>query len=101
EGQALLNLGSVALDRKDHGEAVRCLDQARARLEAVGNDGFAALAAALKARAHLLMGERAQSEAELLRRCVEKGAATLPAAAVEVELTRGELALGLSDLHGA
>ncbi len=101
EGQALLNLGSVALDKKDYGEAVRSLDSARSKLETVGNDGFAALAAALKARAHLMMGERAQSEAELLRRCVDRGAATLPAAAVEVELTRGELALGLSDLHGA
>jgi transcriptional regulator with GAF, ATPase, and Fis domain/tetratricopeptide (TPR) repeat protein len=101
EGSALLNLGSIALDKKDYSEALRCLEGARARLESIGNDGFAALAAALKARAHLMMGERAQAEGELQRRCVERGVASLPAAAVEVELTRGELSLQLSDLHGA
>ncbi|MBK7863010.1 MAG: sigma 54-interacting transcriptional regulator [Archangiaceae bacterium] len=91
----------MALDKRDHGEALRYLDGARAKLEAVGNDGFAALSAALKARAHLAAGERAQAEAELNRRCVERGVTTLSAAAIEVELTRGELKLQLSDLHGA
>ncbi len=93
EGSALMNLGAIAIDRKDYVEAARSLDVARTKLEAVGNDGYAAIAAALKARAHLLMGERAQAERELSRRCVEKGAATLPSATVEVELTRGELCL--------
>jgi tetratricopeptide (TPR) repeat protein len=101
EGSALMNLGAIALDRKDYPEAARSLESARLKLEAVGNDGFAALAAALKARTHLLMGERAQAEQELSRRCVEKGSTLLAAAAVEVELTRGELCLQLSDLHGA
>jgi len=101
EGSALLNLGAIAVDRKDHGEALQKLDGARAKFEQVGNDGYAGLAAALKARTHVLNGERAQAEAELSRRCVERAAASLPAAAIEIELTRGELALQLSDLHGA
>jgi transcriptional regulator with GAF, ATPase, and Fis domain len=101
EGSALMNLGAVALDKKDAAEAARSLDAARLKLEAVGNDGYAALSCALKARSHLLMGERAQAEQELSRRCVEKGAASLSAATIEVELVRGELCLQLNDLLGA
>jgi len=98
---AKLNLGAVALDRRGLPEATRLLDEARVGFEQAGNDGYAALAAALKARAHLLAGERTQAEVELGRRCVEKGAAALPAATLEVELTRGELCLALGDLLGA
>ncbi|MEW5742054.1 MAG: sigma 54-interacting transcriptional regulator [Myxococcota bacterium] len=98
---AKLNLGAVALDRRQAVEAARLLDEARQAFEQSGNDGYAALAAALKARAHLLAGERTQAEVELGRRCVEKGAAGMPAAQLEVELTRGELCLVLGDLLGA
>ena len=101
EGSALLNLGAVAIDGCDWLEAIRNLEAARTRFEGVGNDGYAALAAGLKARAHLGAGQKAQASVELSRRCVEKGSAQLPAAAVEVELIRGELALALGDLHGA
>jgi DNA-binding NtrC family response regulator/tetratricopeptide (TPR) repeat protein len=98
---AKLNLGAVALDRRQLTEAARLFDEARLAYEQVGNDGYAALAAALKARAHLTAGERTQAEVELGRRCVEKGASALPAAMLEVELTRGELCLALGDLLGA
>jgi transcriptional regulator with GAF, ATPase, and Fis domain/tetratricopeptide (TPR) repeat protein len=101
EGSALLNLGAVALDSRNWLEAIHSLEAARLKFESLGNDGFAALAAALKARAHLSAGDKAQASVELARRCVEKGCAQLPAAAVEVELIRGELALALGDLHGA
>ena len=74
---------------------------ARTGFEKLGNDAWAALAGALKARAHLGSGERAQAEQELGRRCVEKGAAGLQAAALEVELTRAELCLSLNDVLGA
>jgi transcriptional regulator with GAF, ATPase, and Fis domain/tetratricopeptide (TPR) repeat protein len=98
---ALLNLGAALADRREPHEAQRLLEEARVGFEAVGNEGFAALAAALKARAHLSAGERAQASAELARRVVDKGAAAMPAAAVEVELVKAELCLGLGDLLGA
>ncbi|MCC6332560.1 MAG: sigma 54-interacting transcriptional regulator [Myxococcales bacterium] len=98
---AKLNLGAVALDRRQLVEAARLLDEARVAYEQTGNDAYAALAAGLKARAHLQAGERTQAEVELGRRCVEKGAAGLPAAQLEVELTRGDLCLVLGDLLGA
>ncbi|MDP1916721.1 MAG: sigma 54-interacting transcriptional regulator [Myxococcales bacterium] len=101
EASAQLTLGAVLLDQRHLPEAVRRLDEARAGFERVGNDGFAALAAALKARAHLAQSERAQAEVELNRRCVEKGVAQQQASMLEVELTRGELCLVLNDLHGA
>jgi transcriptional regulator with GAF, ATPase, and Fis domain len=101
EASAQLTLGAVLLDRRALPEAIRRLDEARLGFERVGNDGYAALAAALKARAHLASSERAQAEVELGRRCVEKGVAQLQAAMLEVELTRGELCLALNDLHGA
>ena len=101
EASAQLTLGAVLVDRRALPEALRRLDEARAGFERVGNDGYAALASALKARAHLAASERAQAEVELARRCVEKGAGQLPAAMLEVELTRGELCLALGDLHGA
>ncbi len=101
EASAQLTLGAVLLDQRHLPEAVRCLDEARVGFERVGNDGFAALAAALKARAHLAQSERAQAEVELNRRCVEKGVAQQQASMLEVELIRGELCLALNDLHGA
>jgi transcriptional regulator with GAF, ATPase, and Fis domain len=101
EASAQLTLGAVLLDRRALPEAIRRLDEARLGFERIGNDGYAALAAALKARAHLASSERAQAEVELGRRCVEKGVAHLQAAMLEVELTRGELCLALNDLHGA
>jgi transcriptional regulator with GAF, ATPase, and Fis domain len=101
EASAQLTLGAVLLDRRVLPEAIRRLDEARVGFERVGNDGYAALAAALKARAHLASSERAQAEVELGRRCVEKGVGQLQAAMLEVELTRGELCLALNDLHGA
>ncbi|MFT3838451.1 MAG: sigma 54-interacting transcriptional regulator [Myxococcaceae bacterium] len=100
EGSALLNLGAVQLDKRESISAARTLDLARAKFEQVGNDGYAALSAALKARAHLNLGERAQAGAELDRRCITAGAGFTPAA-VEAELARGELFLGLNDLLGA
>ncbi|MHB8879189.1 MAG: sigma 54-interacting transcriptional regulator, partial [Myxococcaceae bacterium] len=101
QGSALLNLGAALIDRREPHEAGRLLDEARLRFEEVGNDGYAALAAALKARAHLIAGERAQASAELSRRVVDKGASSLPAATVEAELCRAELCLLLGDLLGA
>ncbi|MDX2011230.1 MAG: sigma 54-interacting transcriptional regulator [Myxococcaceae bacterium] len=101
EASAQLTLGAILLDRRALPEALRRLDEARVGFERVGNDGYAALAAALKARAHLASAERAQAEVELGRRCVEKGSGQLQAAMLEVELTRGELCLALNDLHGA
>jgi transcriptional regulator with GAF, ATPase, and Fis domain len=101
EASAQLTLGAVLLDQRHLPESVRRLDEARVGFERIGNDGFAALAAALKARAHLAQSERAQAEVELNRRCVDKGVAQQQAAMLEVELTRGELCLALNDLHGA
>jgi transcriptional regulator with GAF, ATPase, and Fis domain len=101
EGQALLNLGAAALEAGDELHALARLEEARTRFERLGNDGYAALAAGLKAHAHLSLGEKARAESELSRRAVDKGASQLLAAQVEVELARGELALLLGDLHEA
>ncbi len=101
EGSALLNLGAILIDKRELHEAQKLLDEARARFEEVGNEGYAALSCALKARAHLLSSERALATAELSRRVVDRGVRALPAAAVEVELTWAELCLKLDDLHGA
>ena len=101
EASSHLNLGAIELDRREYLAAKRELDVARTGFEKLGNDAWAALAGALKARAHLGSGERAQAEQELGRRCVEKGAAGLQAAALEVELTRAELCLSLNDVLGA
>ncbi len=101
EASALLNLGSAALDRADPAQARALLDEARGGFTQVGSVGFAAYAAALKARAHLALGERAQATAELSRPDVERGAQELSAACIEVELARGELALAHGDLLGA
>ena len=98
---ALLILGEVQLDRSDPHDATRLLGEARALFELVGNEGYAALAAALKGRAHLMLGERAQASGELSRPFMDRGCADLPAAQIETELARGELALGLGDLQGA
>ncbi|MFZ5471360.1 MAG: sigma 54-interacting transcriptional regulator [Myxococcota bacterium] len=101
QGNALLNLGAVRLDTGEAVQAQKLFDEARASFERVGNDGQAALAAALKARAHLTAGERVQAWAELSRRCLEQGETQLTAAGVEAELARAELALLEQDLHGA
>ncbi len=101
EASAHLNLGAIELDRREYTAARRELDSARAGFEKLGNDSWAALAAALKARAHLGAGERAQAEQELARRCVEKGAPSMQAASLEVELTRADLCLALNDVLGA
>ena len=101
EASAQLNLGALAVDAREYPEARRLLESARVGFERLGNDAWAALAAAWKARAHLQAGERAQAELELSRRCVEKGSATLQAASLEVELTRTELCLINGDLLGA
>ncbi|MFZ5441746.1 MAG: tetratricopeptide repeat protein, partial [Myxococcota bacterium] len=95
ESSAQLNLGALAVDQREFPAAKRHLEAARGGFEALGNDGWAALAAAWKARAHLQAGERAQAELELARRSVEKGSAALPSASLEVELTRVELCLAL------
>ncbi|MFO0596589.1 MAG: sigma 54-interacting transcriptional regulator [Myxococcaceae bacterium] len=96
-----LNLGAMAVDSRDLPTARRLLESARTAFEGLGNDAWAAFASAWKARAHLLAGERAQAELELTRRSVERGAAATSAAALEVELTRGELCLAMNDLLGA
>ncbi len=101
QGNALLILGEVALDRRELLDAQKLLADSRDLFIQVGSTGNAALTSALKARAHLLLGERAQASAELELSTVERGAAALPAAQVEVELVRGELALLLGDLLGA
>ncbi len=101
ESSALLNLGALAVDQREYPAAKRELELARTGFEKLGNDAWAALAAAWKARAHLQSGERAQAEQELARRSVEKGAASLQAASLEVELTRAELCLVMGDLLGA
>ncbi len=101
EASALLNIGSARLDKGEAAEARQALEDARRGFEQVGSASFAAFASALKARAHLALGERAQAAAELSRPAVEEGARALSASAIEVELTRGELALALSDLSGA
>jgi transcriptional regulator with GAF, ATPase, and Fis domain/tetratricopeptide (TPR) repeat protein len=100
EATANLTLGAVLLDQRRRPEALKRLDRARADFEKVGNDGYAGLAAALKARAHLENSERAQAEVELARRCVERGVLQ-PATMLEVELTRADLCLALGDMHGA
>src|SRR5690606_11411250 len=91
ESSAMLNLGAVAVDQRDYVAARRELELARTGFEKLGNDAWAALAGAWKARAHLQSGERAQAEQELTRRSVEKGAQSSQAASLEVELTRAEL----------
>ncbi len=101
EASAQLNLGALAVDAREYPEARRLLEAARNGFEQQGNDAWAALAAAWKARAHLQVGERAQAELELSRRSVEKGSASLQAASLEVELTRTELCLLNADLLGA
>ncbi|MBI3183370.1 MAG: sigma 54-interacting transcriptional regulator [Myxococcales bacterium] len=101
QGSALLNLGAALIDKRECLEAAKLLDEARTRFEEVGNEGYAALAAALKARSHLCAGERAQASTELSRRVLEKGCSQLSAAAVEAELSRADLSLSLGDLHGA
>ncbi len=101
ESSALLNLGAVAVDQRDYVAARRELELARTGFEKLGNDAWAALAGAWKARAHLQSGERAQAEQELTRRSVEKGAQSSQAASLEVELTRAELCLAMGDLLGA
>ena len=101
EASALLSLGATAADQKDETLAQQRLDEARAKFEALGHDGFAALAAALKAQSHLRAGERARAEAELTRRVTDRGAAALSDARLEVELARADLALSLDDLHAA
>ena len=98
---AQLNLGAIAVDAREYVEARRLLEASRSGFEQLGNDAWAALAAAWKARAHLQTGERAQAELELSRRSVEKGSASLQAASLEVELTRTELCLLNGDLLGA
>ncbi len=101
EAAAQLNLGAIAVDQRELPAARRHLEAARTGFEALGNDAWAALAAAWKARAHLQAGERAQAELELSRKSVEKGSATLQSASLEVELTRAELCLVMGDLLGA
>ncbi len=101
QASAQLNLGALAVDAREYPEAKRLLESSRAGFEQLGNDAWAALAAAWKARAHLQTGERAQAELELSRRSVEKGSASLQAASLEVELTRTELCLLNGDLLGA
>ena len=101
QASAQLNLGALAVDRRNQSEAVRLLEAARAGFEQLGNDGCAALASAWKARAHLQAGERAQAEVELSRRCVEKGSAAMQSVSLEVELTRTELCLAMGDLLGS
>jgi DNA-binding NtrC family response regulator len=96
-----LTQGAIALDRKEAVLAARLLGDARAGFERMGNDGYAALAAALKARAHLAQGERAQAGIELERQVVANGSGQLDAALLEVELTRAEWCLAASDLMGA
>ncbi len=101
EASAQLNLGALAVDQREYPAAKRHLDAARTGFEALGNDAWAALAAAWKARAHLHAGERAQAELELSRKSIERGAASLQATSLEVELTRTELFLSMGDLLGA
>ena len=101
EAGALLNLGTLRYDEKRAVDALPLLEEARVKFERVGNRGYAALAAAMKARVHLSSHERAQAELELARTCVTEGAPLLHAAELEVALTRAELALGAGDLHAA
>jgi DNA-binding NtrC family response regulator/tetratricopeptide (TPR) repeat protein len=98
---ALLTLGAVHLDRAEVHDAQRDFDEARGLFERAGSDGYAVLAVALKARAHLSAGERAQAQAELDRPMLDKAAASLPSSQVELELVRAELGCALGDLHGA
>ncbi len=98
EATALLVQGEVRMDRRDYASAQQLLDQARERFESVGHEGYAAFAAAVKARAHLKLGERAEADFELTRPILERGGARQPACRVEVELARGELALAKGDL---
>ncbi len=101
EASAQLNLGALAVDQREAPAARRHLEAARVGFEHLGNDAWAALAAAWKARAHLQSGERAQAELELGRKSVERGSASLQSASLEVELTRTELCLTMGDLLGA
>jgi transcriptional regulator with GAF, ATPase, and Fis domain/tetratricopeptide (TPR) repeat protein len=103
QASALLNLGATLIDRRELHEASRLLESARGLFDEVGNPGYSALASGFKARAHLLAGDRAQATAELGRRALDRALekAGLPAAVVEVELTRAELCLALGDGQGA
>jgi DNA-binding NtrC family response regulator len=101
EASANLTLGAIASDQRRLADALTLLEAARVGFEQLGNQGFAALAAGLKARTHLQAGARAQAEVELGRGCVQVGARVFDAAALEVELTRGELCLTSGDLLGA
>jgi transcriptional regulator with GAF, ATPase, and Fis domain len=101
QASALGVRGEVALDRREWDEAGRLLGEARELFEGVGNLGYAAFCAAQKARAHLGLSQRAQAQAELSRPQVDAGASQMPQAQVEVELCRGELALGLGDFQTA
>ncbi len=101
EGHALLSLGAVWLDRGDARAAQRFFSDAADACGAASNEGFAALALALKARAHLLCSERAQASEALAQGVVERGVGLLPSARIEVELTRAELHLAMGDWHEA
>jgi DNA-binding NtrC family response regulator/tetratricopeptide (TPR) repeat protein len=101
EGSALLTLGAVRLEGRAVPTALPVLDEARQRFEGVGHEGYAALAAALKARGHVAEGQRAQAELELSRAVVARGVERLDAARLEVELVRGALCLSANDLLAA
>jgi len=60
--QVLGDLVAVLVSTGSEDEARRLLEAARTGFEQLGNDAWAALAAAWKARAHLQSGERAQAE---------------------------------------
>jgi DNA-binding NtrC family response regulator len=95
---ARLTQGAVLFERRLWLEAASVLGEARAELERTGSNGYASYAAALKARAHLALGERGDAAAELGRPSAIQGMAELQAARIEVELVRAELALLAGDL---
>ncbi|MGQ0506749.1 MAG: sigma 54-interacting transcriptional regulator, partial [Myxococcaceae bacterium] len=94
EASALLIQGEVLVDRREYAQAQALLEQARVLFDSIGHGDHAAFASAVKARAHLKLGERAEAAHELSRPTVRQE----ETARVEIELAKGELALAQGDL---
>jgi transcriptional regulator with GAF, ATPase, and Fis domain len=98
---ATLALGSIAFETQKFDVAAGHFEMARNKFEALKNHAYAALSTALKARVHVARNEKAQAEIELSRACIERGEKLMPAAMVEIEFARAELALELQNMSGA
>lgn len=99
QASALLNSGTILVERDDGLGALGLLEEARELFQVLGSIDQSTLASALKARAHLLLGERTLAERELERSAGGAGGSGAPG--LEAELVRAELCLASGDLLGA